>query len=109
MDLAIFWRVALVQLVAVAVLSIVLGVALPHDFFVNWGWLAGPAAWIACAALTARVLDLLLGPTLLGAVFAGIPSLVAVLFNLHWLGSAVAIVLFALWCARAPRERTAWT
>ena len=41
---------------AVAVLSIVLGLALPHDFFVDWGWIAGPGSWLLCAAFTARVL-----------------------------------------------------
>ena len=61
MSKATFWRVAAVQLIAVAALSIVLAIALPHSFFEDWGWLAGPAAWLACAALTARLLGLPLG------------------------------------------------
>ena len=44
------WRAALVQALAVAVLSVALAVALPHSFFEDWGWLAGPAAWIAVRA-----------------------------------------------------------
>lgn len=100
MDVALLWRVALVQLAAVAVLSIALGLALPHDFFVDWGWIAGPASWMLCAAFTARVLGLPLAPTLIGAVLAGLPSLVAVLIDLHWAGAVLAIGLFALWCAR---------
>jgi hypothetical protein len=103
LDTSILWRAALLQLVAVAVLSILLGLALPHDFFVDWGWIAGPAAWMLCAAFTARVLALPLVPTLTGAVLAGLPSLLAVLFALHWLGAALAVGLFALWCAREPR------
>jgi hypothetical protein len=98
MDASILWRSALLQLIAVAVLSIVLAIALPHDFFVNWGWLAGPAAWMLCAALTARLLALPLVPALTGAVLSGLPSLVAVIFDLHWEGAAVAVILFALWC-----------
>jgi hypothetical protein len=98
MDASILWRSALLQLIAVAVLSTVLAIALPHDFFVNWGWLAGPAAWMLCAALTARLLDLPLVPALTGAVLSGLPSLVAVILDLHWEGAAVAVVLFALWC-----------
>ena len=103
MDVAILWRAALVQLAAVAALSIALGIALPHDFFVDWGWIAGPGSWMLCAAFTARVLRLPLAPTLIGAALAGLPSLVAVLVGLHWAGAILAVGLFALWCAREPR------
>jgi hypothetical protein len=104
MDLPTLWRAALLQLVAVAALSIALGLALPHDFFVDWGWLAGPAAWMLCAAFTARVLGLPLVPTLTGAAIAGLPSLLAVVLGIHWAGAVLAVALFALWCARL-RER----
>ena len=100
MDTSILWRAALLQLVAVAVLSILLALALPHDFFVDWGWIAGPSSWLLCAAFTARVLRLPLVPTLIGAVLAGLPSLVAVLIDLHWAGAVLAVGLFALWCGR---------
>jgi hypothetical protein len=100
MDMSILWRAALLQLAAVAVLSIVLAIALPHEFFVDWGWIAGPASWMLCAAFTARVLGLPLAPTLIGAVLAGLPSLVAVLIDLHWAGAVLAVGLFALWCGR---------
>ncbi|MFN8163893.1 MAG: hypothetical protein U0R26_08690 [Solirubrobacterales bacterium] len=103
LDTPTLWRAALLQLIAVAVLSIALGLALPHSFFVDWGWIAGPAAWMLCAAFTARMLSLPLVPTLIGAVLAGLPSLVAVLINLHWAGAVLAVGLFALWCARLPR------
>ncbi|MBK5218712.1 MAG: hypothetical protein JJE35_02840 [Thermoleophilia bacterium] len=105
MDTAILWRAALVQLVAVAVLSVALGLALPHSFFEDYGWLAGPASWLLCAAFTARVLNLPIGPTLLGAVLAGLPSLLFVLIGLHWAGAIVAVGLFAVWCARLPRPQ----
>ena len=103
MDTTILWRAALVQLIAVAALSLALGLALPHSFFEDWGWLAGPGSWMLCAAFTARVLSLPLAPTLLGAVLAGLPSLLAVLAGLHWAGAIVAVALFAVWCARLPR------
>ena len=104
-----FWRAAVVQLVAVAALSAVLGMALPHHSFEDWGWLVGPAAWLACSALTALMLRLPAGPTLLGALLAGIPSALAVVLGVHWLGAAVAVVLFAAWCARLPRAGAAWS
>jgi hypothetical protein len=103
MDTNTLWRSALIQLVAVAILSIALAVALPHSFFDSWGWLVGPLAWLLCAAFTARVLALPLAPTMLGAVLAGIPSAIAVLLHLHWEGAAVAVAVFAFWCARLPR------
>jgi hypothetical protein len=99
MDVPTLWRAALLQLVAVAVLSIALGLALPHSFFEDYGWIAGPGSWMLCAAFTARVLALPLGPALLGAALAGLPSLLAVLVGLHWAGALLAVVLFALWCA----------
>jgi len=104
MHLPTFWRVALLQLAAVAVLSTVLGLALPEDFFEDWGWIAGPAAWMLCAAFTARVLRLPPGRALLGAALAGLPSLLAVAVGVHWAGAVLAVVLFALWCALLDRR-----
>ena len=109
MDTSILWRAALLQLAAVAVLSVALALALPHDFFVDWGWIAGPASWLLCAAFTARVLRLPLAPTMLGAVLAGLPSLAAVLIDLHWAGAVLAVGLFALWCARLRGDEPAAT
>jgi hypothetical protein len=105
-DVPTLWRAALLQLAAVAVLSVALALVLPHSFFEDWGWIAGPLSWMICAAFTARVLTLPLVPTLAGAVLAGLPSVVAVLLDLHWAGAVLAVGLFALWCAGLPREGT---
>ena len=40
------------------------------------------------------------GPALLGAVLVGLPSIIAVIIGVHWLGALVAVILFALWCGR---------
>lgn len=105
MNRSITWRSAALQAGSVALISIVLAVALPHSFFESWGWLSGPAAWGLCALFTARVLSLPTGLTLLGAALAGLPSLLAVVLGLHWLGALFAIGLFALWCgAIASRD-----
>jgi hypothetical protein len=98
MDRARAVKAALTQAAAVAVLSIALAIALPHSFFEDWGWIAGPAAWALCALVTARVLGLPPGWTLLGAALAGLPSLIGVVLGAHWLGAAIAIVLFGVWC-----------
>jgi hypothetical protein len=105
MDRSVLWRVVVVQALGVAVLSLALGLTLPHDFFEDWGWLAGPGAWAVCALVTARVVGLPVAPTLVGAALAGVPSLVAVLVGVHWLGAALAIVLWALWCGRLAVDR----
>jgi hypothetical protein len=104
MHVPTLWRAALLQLAAVALVSLALGLALPEDFFEDWGWVTGPAAWMLCAAFTARVLRLPLGAALLGAALAGLPSLLAVVLGVHWAGAVLAVALFALWCARLDRE-----
>lgn len=103
---SLLWRAAAVQTAAVAVLSIVLALALPHSFFKHWGWISGPAAWMACAAVTARVLHLRPWPTLAGAALAGLPAIPAVVLGVHWLGAVIAVGLFALWCASGRRGST---
>jgi hypothetical protein len=108
-DSAILWRVAAVQVVAVAVLSLLLALIFSHGFFEAWGWLAGPLSWLLCAWLTARVVGLPEAPVLVRAALAGIPSLLFVLIGAHWLGAAVAIALFAALCARLPRPLTGST
>lgn len=105
-DRSLAVRAGLIQLVAVAAVAAVLALTLPRTFFEDWGWLSGPGSWLVCALITAAALRLPPGLTLLGAALAGVPSLLAVLVGLHWLGALVAVVLFALWCGRLePRAR----
>jgi len=105
-DSEILWRVAVVQVVAVAILSILLALIFSHGFFESWGWLIGPLAWLGCAWLTARVVGLPEPPVLLRAVGAGVVSVLFVLIGLHWLGAAVAVAVFAVLCARLPRPES---
>ena len=105
MDRHVAWRAGLVQAVAVAVVAVLLALALPRSFFESWGWLAGPAAWLACAALTARVVRLPVAGTLTGAVLAGLPSLLGVAVGVHWLGAVLGVVLLAAWCGRLAVDR----
>ena len=105
MDRSVAWRAGLLMALAVAVIAVVLGTTLDESFFRSWGWLAGPGVWAACALLVAAVLKLPAGWTLLGAALSGLPSLVAVLAGVHWAGTPLALILFALWCGRlAARE-----
>jgi hypothetical protein len=102
-DSAILWRVALLQVASVGVLSLLLGLVFSHGFFETWGWLVGPLSWLLCAWITARVVGLPEAPVLLRGVLAGIPSLLFVLLGLHWLGALVAVAIFAALCAQLPR------
>jgi hypothetical protein len=99
MNRSILWRAAVAQVVAVAAVSLILAVTLPHSFFDDWGWLTGPAAWLGCAALTARALHLDVRGVLIGAALAGLPSAIAVIAGVHWLGVTIAVAAFAAWCA----------
>jgi hypothetical protein len=98
MDRARAIRAGVTQAVAVAVLSVALAIVTPHSFFEDYGWIAGPGAWALCALFTARVVGIAPGWALLGAVAAGLPSLVGVLLGAHWLGAAIAIAAFGVWC-----------
>ena len=104
MSRSVLLRVAVVQTLLVGVLSLALALALGEAFFRHWGWLIGPAAWIACSLTSALLLKLPRWHTLAGAFVAGLASLALVLVGQHTVGDVVAIVLFACWCAwRAQR------
>lgn len=105
LDSSLALRAGLLQAAGVAVLGLATGLALSHAFFEDWGWVVGPAAWLLAAGVAGRVLRLPPGPTLLGAALAGIPSGIATLLGLHWLGALLAVVLFALWCGRLRPDR----
>jgi hypothetical protein len=106
MDIRTGVKALLVQLVLVGILAVILAIALPKSFFEDWGWLSGPVAWLACAAATARIVGLPITGTMVGAVLVGLPALIAVVLGIHWLGTLIAVVLFALWCARLAVDRT---
>jgi hypothetical protein len=97
-------RAAAVQLLAVGVVFAALALALPRSFFEDWGILAGPGAWVACAALTARMLRLPTGRTLLVAAGAGLLGAAAGLGIGHDAGIVVAIGLFGLLAGAAIRR-----
>ena len=95
-----FARAAGIQAIAIAAFFVLLlALPLPEDFFRDWGALTGPAAWLLCAALTARLLRLPPRKALLAAAGSGVlAALVGVLLN-HTLGLVVGIVCFGALCA----------
>jgi hypothetical protein len=107
MDRTVAWRSALVFAVALAVVAVALAMALPHSFFEDWGWLAGPAAWAGCALAAGAALNLPPLPVLAGAALSALPSLAAVAVDQHWAGAPLGIVLFGAWCGRLAERRRA--
>ncbi len=107
------WSVALragaMQAVSIFCVALALGNFLERDFFVSWGWLAGPGAWITCALAVGAILRLTLPWVLAGAAVSGLPSLAAVFAGVHWAGIPLAVLIFGTWCgwlAARPRRRT---
>jgi hypothetical protein len=105
MDASTTWRAALLQALILCATALALAAALDREFFVHWGWLAGPGAWAACALATGTLLRLPPLPVLAGAALAGIPSLLTVLIGVHWLGAPFGVALFAAWCGRLAAQR----
>ena len=105
MDVSVAWRAALLQGLAVAVIAVILGSALDDRFFRDWGWLAGPGVWAACALATAAVLRLPALQALAVAALSGLPSLAAVLAGVHWAGTPLALVLFGAGCGWIAARR----
>jgi len=108
-DRSVAWRAALLQGLLVAAIAVVLGTTIESSFFADWGWLAGPGVWGACALVTAAVLRLPALLVLAGAALSGLPSLATVLAGVHWAGTPLALLLFGAWCGwiAARRHRCA--
>jgi hypothetical protein len=99
-DRSLAWRAALLQAVLIAVTAVVLAAALPRSFFEDWGWLAGPGAWGACALIVAVLLRLPPIRVLAGAALSGLLMLPGVVVGVHWIGAPLALLAFGVWCAR---------
>lgn len=112
MDKGLFWRAALIQAAAVAVVSgILIALPLGDDFFDDYGIVAGPLAWIGCAVITALILKL---PWSLAAFAAAAGGVAGVLVDVggakHWMAVIVAIAVFGACCGgyeAAQREMAA--
>lgn len=94
-------KAALAAALSVALLAGISMVVLDHADFVDWGWLIGPSAWVVACLLGARAAGLSLLAGLSGAAIAGIPSLIATLTGIHWLGVVIGLSAFAAWCGSA--------
>lgn len=99
MDSSLFARAALTQALLVAAVFAVL-FALPlEDFFEDWGIVSGPVAWIACSALTGRILSLPWPLVGFAAAAGGVAGAIVGLGVDHTLGLIVSVGVFGASCA----------
>jgi hypothetical protein len=91
----LFWKALIVQFIVVAIPFAILGAALDHDFFEDWGWLAGPVIWLACSAVTGRILNLPMTYVLFSAVAGGVAGLLVMLATSHLPGLIASLLVFS--------------
>jgi hypothetical protein len=103
-DGSILWRAALMQTLAVGVLFLALALALPREFFEDWGAVSGPLAWIAASLFTGRVLGLPLRTVAVASAVSGVAAALLGAAVAHAVSLPVAIGGFAALCA--ARRRT---
>jgi hypothetical protein len=103
----LFWKSLVVQAIVVAIPFAILGLTLDEGFFEDWGWLAGPVVWLACATVSARILSLPLGYVLFSAVAGGVAGAIVFLLASHWAGMAAGLLVFAASCGSYDPEAEA--
>ncbi|MBN1529120.1 MAG: hypothetical protein JW895_08665 [Thermoleophilaceae bacterium] len=100
MNSRLFWKSLAVQAVAVLLLfGVLVALPLPDDFFEDFGFVVGPLAWLACSAVTARVLQLPLAVALFAAVAGGVAGAIVLVVASHWAGMVAALLVFGASCA----------
>jgi hypothetical protein len=105
----LFWKSLAVQAVVVAIPFGALGAALNRSFFEDWGWLVGPAVWLLCSLVTARILDLPRSYVLFSAVAGGVAGAIVFIATSHLPGMLAALLVFAASCGSYEAEETAAT
>ena len=113
MNARLFWKSLAIQAIAVAIPFALLGVALDESFVEDYGWAVGPAVWLACSLVTARVLDIPASYVVFSAIAGGVAGALVLLVAGHLPGMIVALLVFAASCGswdpealEEPSERT---
>ncbi len=98
MNVGLFWKSLALQAILVAVPFALLAVTLEKSFFEDYGWAVGPAVWLGCSVVAARVLDIPASYVVFSAVAGGVAGLLVMLATSHIAGVAVALLVFAASC-----------
>ena len=97
-NVGLFWKSLAVQAILVAVPFVILRLTLDESFFEDYGWAVGPAVWLGCSAVAARLLDIPVSYVVFSAVAGGVAGLLVMLATSHIAGMAVALLVFAASC-----------
>jgi hypothetical protein len=98
-DRRTFWTAFISQALVVAALSgILIALPLGDDFFEDWGWLSGPAAWIVASLVTARVINQPVTAVLFSALAGGVAGTIVFLVTSHWPGVVAGLLVFSASC-----------
>jgi hypothetical protein len=103
----LFWTSLTVQAVVLAIPFAILALTLDKSFFEDWGWVTGPAVWLACSVATARILSLPIGYVLFSAVAGGVAGAIVFLVATHWAGMVAGLLVFAASCGSYDPEAEA--
>jgi hypothetical protein len=98
-SIRLFWKSLAVQAVVLAVPFVLMALTLERSFFVDWGWLTGPALWLLASLATARILRLPLTFAVGCALIGGAAGAAVFLLGSHAAGMVAALLVFAASCA----------
>lgn len=106
MNSQLFWRALVIQALCAGVpFAVLVALPLPEDLFEDYGFVIGPAIWLAAAFVASRFIP---APTSL-VMFAALAGLVAgtlvMLAASHTAGGIVALLVFSASCAGYDPER----
>lgn len=100
MNSKLFWRALVAQAVCAGVPFVVLvALPLPDDLFEDYGFLIGPAVWLAAAFVAARFIAAPLSLVMFSALAGLVAGTIVMLVASHTAGGVVALLVFAASCA----------
>jgi hypothetical protein len=103
----LFWKSLAVQAVVIAIPFAILALTLDESFFKTWGWAVGPAIWLACSLVSARILAIPRGYVLFSAVAGGVAGAIVMVATSHTPGLIAALLVFAASCGSYDPEAEA--
>lgn len=97
----LFWRALAAQaLLAGSVFAILVLLPLPEDFFEDYGFVAGPLAWLASAYVVSRfALPIPLSLGMFSALAGLVAGTLVMIATSHTPGGVAALLVFAASCA----------
>jgi hypothetical protein len=103
----LFWKSLAVQAIVIAIPFTILALTVDESFFRSWGWAIGPAIWLACSLVSARILAMPLGYVLFSAVAGGVAGGIVMVATSHTPGLVAALLVFAASCGSYDPEAEA--